>query len=77
MSIIDRLVTVIDFPDLFGIHFEDYPGYDQDHEPLPEQAQDAVIRAANRIEYLDAEANIAHLQVAREILNNPGLLAQG
>jgi hypothetical protein len=69
MSLIDRLVTILDFPEVFGLRFEDYLGYDQDLEPLPATAQDAVLDTAIRIEYLDAPANIAHLQVAREILN--------
>ena len=60
MSWLDRAILIIDFPELFGIKFEDYPDWEYGTEPLPVAAQDQV---------LDKAAQIAAILAAREMLH--------
>ena len=59
-TLIDRIVAVLDFPESFGIPFEDYPEWDQGSEPVPLEAQSAVLDAAIALERLADARTLLH-----------------
>lgn len=67
-TLIDRIVAVLDFPESFGIPFEDYPEWDQGSEPVPLEAQSAVLAIGLTDETFRA-AQLEHVRHARTLLH--------